>query len=437
MLAVKECQNLLFGIFSEGWIGTPLALNTKTRKETIKMNDDKIMKKQELTQCDECCSKNLKYVPEKGETWCDACGLVHKDQEIEANDNGAALYGEGAHYHAVRNDKDINRRLGGTGPKMKFDSRSVKNKKKFYLLEKIDRSSVYNPHPFVQRVRNNIESLYGRHTLHTLGFIVEMSCRPLTGEQEETRKKQGKAMAKGLGMPKQSICRKKKGIKGSSDEQNAVIIAAAIVELAGDLGIMSKFDRRATMEQAGIVPKQIMNARISILRHWKARVTMGWAAMPPRKSANDKREDAIVQALEHTFDMLGNHHGQEDYERILYETEARIALLKEGTSEALTINIEERMLVSVCVYASLTTYGLQSGAADIIADVFGLTSSGVRSRYEALVADSDSGEFQDNDAFDMSQTCKELLNESHEQNALIAKFRLGRACGKRSFLSES
>ena len=111
------------------------------------MNDDKNMKKQELTQCDECYSKDLKYVPEKGETWCNACGLVHKDQEIEANDNGAALFGEGAHYHAVRNDKDINRRLGGTGPKMKFDSRSVKNKKKFYLLEKIDRSSVVQPSP--------------------------------------------------------------------------------------------------------------------------------------------------------------------------------------------------------------------------------------------------------------------------------------------------
>ncbi len=96
------------------------------------MKDEKMedMKKQELTQCDECCSKDLKYVPEKGETWCNACGLVHKDQEIEANDNGAALFGEGAHYHAVRNDKDVNRRLGGTGPKMKFDSRSVKNKKK-------------------------------------------------------------------------------------------------------------------------------------------------------------------------------------------------------------------------------------------------------------------------------------------------------------------
>ena len=401
------------------------------------MKDEKEMKKQELTQCDECCSKDLKRVQEKGETWCNECGLVHKDQQTEANDNGAALFGESAHYQAVRNDKDINRRLGGTGPKMKYGSRGVNNPKKYYFLEKIDRSSVRNPHPFAQRVKNNIETLYGRHALHILDFLVEMSCRPLTAEQEGVRQKQGKAMSKNLGMPQQSICRKKKGIKGSSDEQNAVIIAAAIVELAGDLGIMPKFDRRATMEQAGIVPKQIMNARISILRHWKARVTMGWAAMPPRKNANDKREDAIVQALEHIFEMLGNHHNQEDYECVLYETEARIALLKEGTGEALTINVEERMLVSVSVYASLTTFGLQSGAADLIADVFGLTSSGIRSRYEALVAESASGEFQDNGAFDMSQTCKELLNESHEQNALIAKFRLGRLCGNRSFLSES
>ena len=437
MLARKERQKWFFGSFPEVRNGPELALNNKTRKETIKMNGDKNTMKQELTQCDECCSKDLKRVPEKGETWCLECGLVHKDQEIEANDNGAALFGEGAHYQAVRNDKDINRRLGGTGPKMRYDSRSVKDKKKYYFLEKIDRSSVRNPHPFAQRVKNNIESLYGRHALHILDFLVEMSCRPLTGEQEVIRQKQGKAMSKSLGMPKQSICRKKKGIKGSSDEQNAVIIAAAIVELAGDLGIMPKFDRRATMEQAGIVPKQIMSARISILRHWKARVTMGWAAMPPRKNANDKREDAIVQALEHTFEMLGDHHNQEDYERVLYETEARIALLKEGTSEALTINIEERMLVSVCAYASLTTFGLQSGAADLIADVFGLTSSGIRSRYEALVANSASGDFQDNGAFDMSQTCQELLNESHKQNALIAKFRLGRLCGKRSFLSES
>lgn len=433
----KRTPELAFWEFSRSQDGPELALNNKTRKETIKMNDDKNMMKQELTQCDECCSKDLKCVPEKGETWCLECGLVHKDQLIEANDNGAALFGEGAHYQAVRNDKDINRRLGGTGPKMRFDSRSVKDKKKYYFLEKIDRSTVRNPHPFAQRVKNNIESLYGRHALHILDFLVEMSCRPLTGEQEVIRQKQGKAMSKSLGMPKQSICRKKKGIKGSSDEQNAVIIAAAIVELAGDLGIMPKFDRRATMEQAGIVPKQIMSARISILRHWKARVTMGWAAMPPRKNANDKREDAIVQALEHTFEMLGDHHNQEDYERVLYETEARIALLKEGTSEALTINIEERMLVSVCAYASLTTFGLQSGAADLIADVFGLTSSGIRSRYEALVANSASGDFQDNGAFDMSQTCQELLNESHKQNALIAKFRLGRLCGKRSFLSES
>jgi hypothetical protein len=318
---------------------------------------------------------------------------------------------------------------------MKYGSRGIVNPKKYYLLEKIDRSSIRNPHPFAQRVKNNIETLYGRHALHILEFLVEMSCRPLTGEQEVIRKKQDKSLNGRLGMPKQSICRKKKGIKGSSDEQNAVIIAAGIVELAGEIGLMPKFDRRATMEQAGIVPKQIRNARISINRHWKARVTMGWAMMPPRKEADDKREDAIVQAMEHIFDMLGDHLNQEDYERVLYETEARLALLKEGTSKALSINIEERMLVSVSVYASLTTFGLQSGAADLLAGVFGLTSSGIRSRYDALVKESASGKFQGNGAFDMSQTCRELLNESHEQNALIAKFRLGRVCGKRFSLS--
>ena len=399
------------------------------------MIEDKKEMKQELTQCDECCSKDLKHVPQKGETWCNECGLVHKDQKTEASDNGAALFGEGAHYQAVRNDKDINRRLGGTGPKMKYGSRGVVNAKKYYLLEKIDRSSSRNPHPFAQRVKNNIETLYGRHALHILEFLVEMSCRPLTGEQEVIRKKQDKSLNGRLGMPKQSICRKKKGIKGSSDEQNAVIIAAGIVELAGEIGLMPKFDRRATMEQAGIVPKQIRNARISINRHWKARVTMGWATMPPRKEADDKREDGIVQAMEHIFDMLGDHLNQEDYERVLYETEARLALLKEGTSKALSINIEERMLVSVSVYASLTTFGLQSGAADLLAGVFGLTSSGLRSRYDALVKESASGKFQGNGAFDMSQTCEELLIEPHEQNALIAKFRLGKVCGKRFSLS--
>ena len=56
------------------------------------MKDEKETKKQELTQCDECCSKDLKRVQEKGETWCNECGLVHKDQQTEANDNGAALF---------------------------------------------------------------------------------------------------------------------------------------------------------------------------------------------------------------------------------------------------------------------------------------------------------------------------------------------------------
>jgi hypothetical protein len=261
-----------------------------------------------------------------------------------------------------------------------------------------------------------------------------MSCKPLTGEQEQIRKKQAKSLKRRLGMPKQSICRKDKGIKGSSEEQNAVIIAAAIVELAGELGIMPKFDRRSTMAKAEISPKQISNARIRILQHWKARLTMDWAVMPPRKNANDRREDSIAQAMEHVFEMLGDQLAADDFERVLYETETRLALLNEGTGGALTINIEPRMVVCVTAYASLNFFGLQSGAADLLADVFGLTSSGIRSRYDALVKQSEAGTFHDAGAFDVSKPCYDAASDKHAQNALISKVRLGNVCGRRSSL---
>ena len=100
--------------------------------------------KNELNECDDCGSKNLERVPQKGEVWCNDCGLVHNNQETDAKDNGALLFGEAAHYHAVRNDVDRNRNLGGTGPKMRYGSRGVNNPSKYYLLEKMDRSSVRN-----------------------------------------------------------------------------------------------------------------------------------------------------------------------------------------------------------------------------------------------------------------------------------------------------
>lgn len=404
----------------------------------ITMTEDMNQNKKELTHCDECASKNLTAVAEKGETWCNDCGLVHKDQKILAEDNGAALFGEGAHYQSVRIDSDTNRNIGGTGPKVRrYGVKGVNNPSKYRLLEKIDRSTVRNPHPFANRVKRNIEQLYGRHALHILEFIVEMSCKPLTAGQETVRKKQGKSLNKRLGMPKQSICRKDKGIKGASEEQNAIIIAAAIVELAGELGIMPKFDRRATMEKYGISTKQISNARIRILQHWKARLTMKWAQMPPRKNANDRREDSISQAMEHVFEMLAEHLSEDDFQKVLYETESRLALLNEGTSSALTINIEERMVVCVAAYASLTYYGLQSGAADLLADVFGLTSSGIRSRFDALVKDSATGAFHDAGAFDISKQCFDASADVHAQNALISKVRLGKVCGNRSAFSSS
>ena len=97
-----------------------------------------------------------------------------------------------------------------------------------------------------------------------------------------------------------------------------------------------------------------------------------------------------------------------------------------------SINIEARMVVCVTAYASLNFFGLQSGAADLLAAVFGLTSSGIRSRYDALVKKSEAGTFHDAGAFDVSIACYDPESDKHAQNALIAKVRLGKVCGKRT-----
>lgn len=314
---------------------------------------------------------------------------------------------------------------------------SASTRRQMNYFQKIGQSTASNPHPFAKRVKRNIDSLFGRQASHVLEFIVEMACRPLTHDQEAIRNLQDSSMNKRLGMPKHSICRKKIGVKGCSEEENAVIIAIAIRELAGKLGVFDDLDRRGVMAQFNITNQQILNARKRILEHWKARVTMGWEAMPVRKSPNEQREDEIDQAMEHLFQALGDVLSEKEYLDVLYETSARLLLLEEGCENALSINIESGMIVSATAYASLNLFGLQSGCADIIADVFGRTSSGIRSRYYSLVEDVKTGAFHDNGAFDMTQSYKDSYLSSREPHALIGKFRLVKSCAKDSSSSDS
>jgi hypothetical protein len=402
------------------------------------MGEERDTEKNVAKMCDECMGPNLSYIAEKGESVCDDCGLVHEEQLGIAADNVNSLFGEHAHSQSVRMDKDINANIGTAGSRM-YGGNSVTaaTRRKMSYFQKIGQSSVSNPHPFAKRVKRNIDSLFGRQASHVLEFIVEMACRPLTSEQETIRNKQVKSMKKRLGMPKHSVCRKKGGVKGSSEEENAVIIAIAIRELAGKLGMFEDLDRRSLMAQFDITNQQIMNARKRIFDHWKARITMGWAAMPVRKSPNDQREDEIDQAMEYLFQSLSDTLSESDYLDVLYETSARLLLLQEGSGNALSINIESRMIVSVVAYASLNLFGLQSGCADTIADVFGLTSSGVRSRYYSLLEEVKTGVFQDNGAFDVSRSYKDSYLSKREPHALIGKFSLVKSCAKDLSSSDS
>ena len=144
----------------------------------------------------------------------------------------------------------------------------------------------------------------------------------------------------------------------------------AAVEVAGDLGLLSKMDRRAGMDQYGITRKQLLSAKRALLNHFKARITMGWEPQPPVKTPAERREDGVEQAVHHIHDMLFKLSedvlSEQDHAKVTAESEARLALLEEGTADALTGNTEVRMAVCAVFYATLVSLGLQAGMACLL-----------------------------------------------------------------------
>ena len=172
--------------------------------------------------------------------------------------------------------------------------------------------------------------------------IVEMACRPLTAEQEAERKAHSdNSIKKKLGMPKQRICRQKSGSKGTSEIENILIIAVAIVELAGELGILEKLDRRRIKSQFGLSPKQITKARKIILDHWKARYSMGWVGAIPRKSSAQSRGDNISQAVNHIFNMLKDILPEDVASSIFKDVQRRIEVL----GKARTVLLQQTLML--------------------------------------------------------------------------------------------
>ena len=386
---------------------------------------DKVnMKEEEEQACDDCGAGKMLLDANKGELYCDACGITTPSKDIMDANAGKTTYGgESATHQAVRNDENVNANIGTSGGYMSTAGMNAAKARKWNRLRKVDKGTVRLKHPLRESVRKKVEEMYGKYAMEAAEPYVKMMCKPLKGKHEAERQAlDNKDLKRRLGMPKQAICRKKAEVRGDGKEQRIVIMAMAAVELAGDHGILSKMDRRAGMDQYGITRKQLLSAKRALSNHFKARITMGWEPKPPVKTPAEKREDGVEQAVHHIHDMLSDVLSEQDHAKVTAESEARLALLEEGTADALTGNTEVRMAVCAVFYATLVSLGLQAGMADRLAAVFGMTGSGIRSRYEAFAAAEASGESDYNGAFLlMAMTCFEILATLHPEHTLIEK----------------
>jgi hypothetical protein len=385
---------------------------------------NKNMKENET--CEDCFAGTMEIDAHKGELICSECGIVAASQDLFDGDAGKTTYGgDSATHHGVQTNCDSNDQIGTQGAFMDLRGVPANQRGDWVRRRKVNRSTSRIKHPLSVAVRKKVKEMYGDYASRAVEPYIKMACKPLKGELEEQRSAlegKDKALKKALGMPKQSICRKGKGVRGETSEQNIVLLAMAVVEVAGRLDQLSKMDRRSGMEQHGIKKKQLVSAVKTILNHYRARVRMEWETAPRKKTPGEIREDGVDQAVHHIHDMLGDVLVERDHLELNQDVEARLALLNEGTADALTGNTEVRMAVCVTFYASLVRLGLQPGMADRLGAVFGLTGSGIRSRYEALVAAERAGEMNYNGAFlDTEKSCLELLMALHPDHTLIQR----------------
>ncbi|MDP6333032.1 MAG: hypothetical protein QF479_00180 [Candidatus Poseidoniaceae archaeon] len=362
-------------------------------------NDKKGTRKED--KCENCNSVDWEYDSKLGEKACFCCGLVDTDYSpIEGVSDSITQGPERQTERVSRGNKP-----GTSGARiLPGDLTNVKNPG-FWKYDKRKYDTFREKHPFCKKVHALIEARYGKNVRDVVYDITEMACTPLTPEQEKERSQlTDKGLKKGLSMPKQAVCRQKKGVKGESEHQNAVIIADAIVELAGELGILPKFDRRRSLKNDGVTSKQIVSARIIIFNHWKARSRMGWLFQPiPRKSPGEKRYDDIEQAMTHADQLLLKFLSEQLVDKVLQDVSARIQALGEGESGATTINTEARMLVATLTYASLIMLGCEKGLLARIAKCLYRTGSGVSSSLNNFQMKVKDGTLVDNGAFETDE----------------------------------
>jgi len=345
-------------------------------------------------KCDDCGSKLL-IDKARGVGVCenDFCALEHNLIFNDADTNASSVFGEEAQSGTVDDQ-------GKAGTKMRvFDNKDWSGKtipqkkmKAFRRYTWADANSQREKDPMCGQLKNKLREMFGKDVALAARLLAEAAARKLTPAQEAVRKTLSSSEQKRLKCPKTSICRKPKGVRGNSDKQNLEIMALAIASLSYKLFSTAPVNEMELMKQYGINKEQLNNAKRTILDHWKARISQGWAMPPGRVKLVVARIDGLDIAVENLVGALADRLSGTELDNVMKAFWDALTALDEPSVDGPVANMAIGMVAACVMYTVLERFNLHERNLNCIAKAVGLSGAGVKSRIAEMKQRYESGQ---------------------------------------------
>jgi hypothetical protein len=349
-------------------------------------------------ECDDC-SGTLEIDYARGEGVCSLCSLVHPLMFNDVDSNASAVHGEAAQSGAVDDNGKAGTKLNPFDINRDWSGKVLSKKERDAARRRAwaDRNAQRETDPMARQLVNTINNMFGADLAKASRMLANAAARKLTPAQEATRKTLRPSEQKRLGCPKTRICRKPKGTKGASDKQNLEIMALAIASIAQGLFHTAAINERALMEEYGISKAQFTYAKRTIMDHWKARISQGWAPAPHNLKLAAARADQLDIAVGNLVNALEKRFATGQMDVIMDAFWEGLTALDEPSLDGPLANVPINMVAACVVYTVLERFGLHNGNLSCVAAAVGLSGAGVKSRLQEMRRLHEAGELPGGD----------------------------------------
>jgi hypothetical protein len=340
--------------------------------------------------CEDCGGTDFEIDVCKAEAVCEACGVVQNYIDDSADTNSSTSFGEGQQHSSVSSDGDKN--LGTVmNPRGDlFDANGVRlnaaQRELARRLARYDRNIKRERDPMFRLLMTKIREMFGADIAHAVRLLAEATAKKLTPAQEAVRKTLPSSARDRLKCPKTSICRSGDGVQGESDRQNLEIMALAVVALAGKWFRTVVVNEMALMEQYGITKRQLLNAKQTITKHYKERISQGWAPLPQVMVASAARDCDLDNAVDNLVNALEPRLSVSELDRVMEGFWDAMNGLKEPSVDGPLANVDIAMVAICVICVVLERQGLLQGNLNRISNAAGLgrSGAGVKNRVKQL-----------------------------------------------------